>query len=67
MKCQLCRKYFPDRFYLPFFTSAGSLVVDPACAKAEIEDIHGIKDYQFTGEMASEAYEGYMKWKSVKP
>lgn len=64
MKCQRCRKYFPYRFYLPFFSSAGSLVLDPACAKAEIEDIHSVKNYEFGGDMAAEIYADYMKWKS---
>ena len=66
MKCTICNRSFPDRFFAPLHTNDGTIVADPECARKEIERIHGISFKKFTGEYARQLHEDFMAWKKNK-
>ena len=59
MKCDKCRRKFPDRLIAPFMSSEGNIKrACPICALEARNRIHRLpKDTPFAGTMANKMYE----------
>jgi hypothetical protein len=63
MICELCEKEIPDKFLSQMACGGGYALVDPECALAITNEIHGIKLKKFKGECAQQLLEDFRKWR----
>jgi hypothetical protein len=63
MKCQRCRKKYPDRFVEPMFANGGYIYLDPECVLKEMSEVHGYQFTEFTGTQAQQLLEDFREWK----
>lgn len=62
MICELCEIEIPDRFLQPMFVNGMYINVDPECALALTNKIHGTNRSEFKGQMAQQLLEDFRDW-----
>jgi hypothetical protein len=64
--CLECKKDCPDEFIAPMFVNGTYTYVDPECALAITNKVHGFNRTSFKGKMAQQMLEDFREWKETK-
>jgi uncharacterized protein YprB with RNaseH-like and TPR domain len=66
VKCEKCKILYPSRFIEFLVINSDYTAVCPQCALDEINKAHGTHRTSFSGSVAQELYENFLKYKKKR-